>query len=110
MTNGQPPSFNRRMEMSPNETDRPAASATRRAGIVLPFPSPAERRRATTEPPSEPGRVLRQLVERQDASQNAAWDRFAALVERAWVWRDPESIVDIEACLDGLKRRLLTFG
>jgi hypothetical protein len=107
MTSGQVPSFNPGMERSPRKTEVRTAGATPGPGVVLRLPSPAERR-TPTEAPSQPGRVLRQFLERQDASQNEEWDRLAALVEHAWVWRDPESVAEVEACLDGLKRRLLT--
>lgn len=108
MTTGTASSFNPAMERSPRKTEIPTADAPPRSGIVLRLPSPSERR-TSTDAPSQPGRVLRQLLERQDTPQNAEWDRLAALVERAWVWRDPESVADIEACLDGLKRRLFTL-
>ena len=86
----------------------PSADAPPKSGIVLRLPSPPERP-TSTRPPSQPGRVLRQLLERLDTSQNEAWDRLAKLVEQAWAWRDPESLAEIEACLDGLKRRLFTL-
>jgi hypothetical protein len=46
------------------------------------------------------------VLDPDDARQNAAWDRLIGLVLHAWVWRDDESVRDIEACLDGLRARL----
>jgi hypothetical protein len=41
-------------------------------------------------------------VER-DRAANAEWDALAAAVMRAWNWRDPESLVAVEACVQRLR-------
>jgi hypothetical protein len=38
-----------------------------------------------------------------DSRRNQAWDELLVLVDRAWSWRDPESIAELEA-------RLLELG
>lgn len=34
-----------------------------------------------------------------DAPRNAAWDDLLAHADRAWTWRDPESLNALAACL-----------
>jgi hypothetical protein len=34
-----------------------------------------------------------------DANRNAAWDELLALVDKAWTWRDPDALGEIESCL-----------
>lgn len=43
----------------------------------------------------------------RDRQRNAAWDRFLALSEADWCWRDPGSFTAVELCLQTL--RLLTL-
>ena len=38
-----------------------------------------------------------------DTQRNKAWDELLILVDRAWSWRDPESLAELEA-------RLLELG
>jgi hypothetical protein len=33
----------------------------------------------------------------RDARRNQAWDDLLTLVDRAWSWRDPESLGELEA-------------
>jgi len=50
------------------------------------------------------GTVVRLSRDRDvDAQRNQAWDHLVTLVERAWSWRDPESLEELEA-------RLLQLG
>jgi hypothetical protein len=39
-----------------------------------------------------------------DGARNAAWDDLLALVDRAWTWRDPDSLSAVEACFLQLAR------
>ena len=34
-----------------------------------------------------------------DAPRNAAWDDLLARADRAWTWRDPDSLSALAACL-----------
>ena len=34
-----------------------------------------------------------------DAKRNEAWDELLALVDKAWTWRDPDTLNEIESCL-----------
>jgi hypothetical protein len=47
-----------------------------------------------------PGKLLRLSHDGGlDAERNCAWDELLTLVDRAWSWRDPESIAELEARL-----------
>jgi hypothetical protein len=96
------------MDRSTRKTHLPPDGVVPRAGAVVIALPPASARPPRAAVPVRPARVLHQLAERRDALQNEEWDRLAELVERAWVWRDPESVAEIETCLAALKRRLLT--
>ena len=68
--------------------------------IPLPLPGPG-----TLEASGRgPGKLVRLSHGRGlDAERNCAWDGLLTLVDRAWSWRDPESIAELEA-------RLLELG
>jgi hypothetical protein len=34
-----------------------------------------------------------------DAGPNGAWDQLLRLVDRAWAWRDPETLNQLEECV-----------
>jgi hypothetical protein len=40
----------------------------------------------------------------QDTAINALWDQLLTLAEKAWTWRDAESAVALQECVDVLKR------
>jgi hypothetical protein len=69
-------------------------------GTVVPFPGgkrpTAEARPATDEPAA----VYRPWDQHDpDAPRNGAWDELLRLVDKAWTWRDPETLNEIDACL-----------
>jgi len=37
-----------------------------------------------------------------DGRRNEVWDELLRLVDRAWSWRDPETLSELETCLQPL--------
>ena len=69
-------------------------------GTVVPFPAgqrPSGGPRSTTH---RPAAVYRPWDEHDsDATRNGAWDELLQLVDKAWTWRDPDALNEIDACL-----------
>jgi len=67
---------------------------------VVPFPvakRPAARARVGT---GRPAAVYRPWDSHDpDAVRNGAWDELLRLVDKAWTWRDLDTLNEIDACL-----------
>jgi hypothetical protein len=67
---------------------------------VVPFPAgsrPGGPPRAET---GRPATVYRPWDEHDpDEGRNGAWNELLRLVDKAWTWRDPETLNEIDACL-----------
>ena len=63
-------------------------------------PLPLVRPRRPEAPRSHPARLVHLCGSPDvDCRRNQAWDELLVLVDRAWSWRDPESIAELEARL-----------
>ena len=75
----------------------PATGYCGRAQIV---PLPLAGRGSFEAPRRGPGHLVYLSGGRDlDAQRNQAWDELLVLVDRAWSWRDPESLAELEAQL-----------
>jgi len=84
-------------------------TANRARGTVVPFQRPRrsriDRRARGVEAFAEtPAPWLDRLFETRDVGLNGDWDRLLSLVVQAWCWRDPESVGELEQCLEMLRR------
>ena len=82
------------------QAENPAAS------VSWPRPEPVAERRD-----SRPAQLIdlepyrRRLSELQrDAGLNAIWDELLAGAKEAWSWRDPESLLALEGCIERLRK------
>jgi hypothetical protein len=81
-----------------NGADRGPAIGDGGRSKIVPLPLLRPRRPAAALP--HPGRLVHLWGSRDvDARRNQAWDDLLVLVDRAWSWRDPDSIAELEARL-----------
>lgn len=69
--------------------------------VVVPFPAvpPRGGREHGSRLPGQ-GVVVRPWDQADaDAGPNEAWDQLLRLVDRAWAWRDPETLSQLEECV-----------
>ncbi len=82
--------------------DQPHMGASHVGSEEIPGHSPVRRQ--------EPAQVIalasyrRRAVESErDRALDAAWNQLPVLVAEAWCWRDPDSVMAVEACVARLK-------
>ena len=84
-----------------NRAGHGPATGDRGSARIVPFPLAGP---GTPEPRRGRGKLVRLSHDRDpDSQRNQAWDGLLTLVNRAWNWRDPDSIAELEA-------RLLELG
>jgi hypothetical protein len=84
-------------------------TADRARGTVVPFQRPrrsraGRRAHGIDAYAATPAPWLDRLFEHHDLGLNAEWDRLLSLVVQAWCWRDPDSVGELEQCLEMLRR------
>ena len=69
-------------------------------GTIVPFPGGQRPGGAAGAGTGGPAAVYRPWDEHDpDAGQNGTWDELLRLVDKAWTWRDPDTLNEIDACL-----------
>ena len=67
---------------------------------IVPFPGGPKPGRPARPGTGRPAAVYRPFAtDDPDEKRNAAWDELLALVDKAWTWRDPDTLGEIESCL-----------
>ena len=67
---------------------------------IVPFPGGPPPGRGARPGTGRPAAVYRPFAsDDPDAKRNAAWDELLAVVDKAWTWRDPDTLNEIESCL-----------
>jgi len=67
---------------------------------IVPFPVGQRPGGETRTATNRPAAVYRPFDDPDpDAGRNGAWDELLQLVDKAWTWRDPDALNEIDACL-----------
>ena len=69
-------------------------------GTIVPFPGGQRPGGETRTATNRPAAVYRPWDDPDpDAGRNGAWDELLQLVDKAWTWRDPDTLNEIDSCL-----------
>ena len=66
---------------------------------IVPFPVGKRPGGETRTATNRPAAVYRPWDDPDpDAGRNGAWDELLQLVDKAWTWRDPDALNEIDTC------------